>query len=351
MALYIVLAVCPIVFSFFFKNLNAAEPEKRNKSRKTYLFAIGVVVFLFLALRNKKLGSTDTVNYYNMMERAIGCGSFSSYYNPDGVESGFQLFVYLLSRVFKSPQMILVVSALIYTFAVCFFVYHNSKDAALSVTMYIALGLMQFNMQGMRQSIAMSICIMAYEFVKRKKLIPFLLAVLLAVQFHRTAVVFVAVYPLVYFKFDLKSFLIFGVLACCVFAFSGRIIALANKLFDSNYHVNIDSGGYIATLIYFLIIVFSCVFDANLKHNEGIGVLYLTCLGLICYLLRYFGTLAAERISFYFMFGQIILLPNAINCFEQKSRVAIKTFAYIFIIALFAYRLMGSEFVPYRFCF
>ena len=348
---YLILAISPLIISLFFKNMSSEDGEKRDKSQKNYLFVCGFVIFLFLALRNKSLGSTDTRNYYNMMKRAIECESFSFYYIKDGVEAGFQFFVYVLSRIFKSPQMLIVVAAAIYMISVCFCVRRNSDDVVFSLTMYITLGLMQFHMQGMRQSIAMSICLFAYEFAKRKKILPFAILVLLAMQFHRTAIVFIVVYPLCYLKFNPKSLFVFLIVAGLVFAFSGKIIQIANNLFDSDYHLSVDSGGYIATAIYFLIVVFALCCDKKIKAGEGVSVLYVTLLGLVCYLLRYFGTLAAERISFYFIFGQILLLPKTLSCFEYRSRVTIKAAIYILMFCLFAYRLAGSDFVPYAFCF
>lgn len=348
---YLAVAVMPVMLKLFWPNsINSIDPTIRRRSRKRYLFVCGLIMFLFLALRSKGIGSTDTYNYYNMMRKAIAADTWSQYYNPNGVEAGFQLFVFALSRVFQSPQAIIIVSAAIYVISILYTIYRNSDDVTFSVTMYITLGLMQFHMQGMRQSIAMSICIFAYEFAKKRRIIPFLLLILLAMQFHQTAVVFVIVYFIFWLKYKWNYLCAFVVASGAVFYFANYIIGLANEWFDRNYYTSVDSGGFIATAIYFLIIVFALIFNGKLRNDRHqVATLYITMTGCVCFVMRYIGTLAAERISFYFMFGQLILLPNTIECLKAKERQVVKVIVYILMVALFAYRLRGSDFLPYTF--
>ena len=49
------------------------------------------------------------------------------------------------------------------------------------------------------------------------------------------------------------------------------------------------------------------------------------------------------------MFGQCVLLPASVKGFEKKSVFAIKIVVIILCVALFAYRLHGSDLVPYKF--
>ena len=72
-------------------------------------------------------------------------------------------------------------------------------------------------------------------------------------------------------------------------------------------------------------------------------------IGCCFYLMRYLGALAVERVSFYFMFGQLVLLPQAIKCFDGNSKIIINTVVIVLSIALFIYRLSGSDLVPYMF--
>lgn len=351
MIAYLAVAVMPGFLALFCADrIYSANAEIRQKSKKKYLFLCGLILFFFMALRSNSIGSSDAYNYYNMMRRAIASNGWEQYYNPDGVEPGFQLLLFLLSRLFNSPQAIIVFSAAIYVISIIYTIYHNSDDVAFSLTMYITLGLMQFEMQGMRQSIAISICFFAYEFAKKRKLIPFLLLVLLAMQFHQTAIVFAAVYFIFRMKYRWNYLCAFVAAAGIACYSADAIIGLANNYFDRNYYISVNSGGFIATAIYLLIIVFAFFFNRKLRTDRiQTASLYLTMTGCICYLIRYIGTLAAERISFYFMFGQLILLPNTMACLTSQERQVVKFIVYILMFGLFAYRLNGSDFLPYRF--
>lgn len=347
MTLYIFMAFLPLLLIPFFPNVNTDRKQK-----KYYCIIMGIALILFLALRHKALGSTDTINYYNGMKDAILSKTWNQYYDPDGAELGFQIFVWIISRFVKSPQWIIVFSSVIIVTSVLIFVWRNSKNIPLSVTMYICLGLMTFQMQGMRQALAMSICLFAYEFAKRRKIIPFALLVLLATQFHQTAIVFAVVYVFGYLKLKASHLLLVLSAAGVVTLLSDKIIDFANELFDRNYSNTVDSGGVIATAIYILIMVF-CILASKQPYAEHIDatLFYVLLTGFVCFAMRYFGTLAAERISFYFMFSQIVLLPNTVCDGQIKSsdKGVVNMIVYLLSIALFAYRLAGSDFVPYRF--
>lgn len=345
MVFYIALAVFPLVVQLYFRNIYVDKEQKRN-----FLIIVGIFLFLFLALRSRYIGSTDTYNYYNMMIRAINSEKWDLYYNENGVEKGFQLFTFLLSRVFRNPQWIIVVSSALYVVSICYFIYHNSADAPLSMVLYITIGLMVFEMQGMRQAMAMSICLFAYEAIKRKRLIIYVLLVLLAMQFHRTALVFFIIYPLTKLKYDYKGISIVCLGALFSVVFSELIVNVANDVFESKYNRTVNAGGFVATAIYILILIFTVFFNRELKHSGNNKDLFYTLIvATCCYILRYFGAQAAERISFYFMFSQIALLPNSMKRMREVEKAPIRTTIIILAIFLFIYRLSDSDLIPYYF--
>ena len=342
---YIVMAFLPLGLAFWYKDIDVDKTQKRN-----YLIFVGLFLFVFLGARSSLLGSTDTLNYCNMMRKAIGSGSWRQFYDEDGVETGFQFFTFCLSRIFRGSQFIIFASAFIYVVSICYFIYHNSDDAPLSLTMYITLGMMTFEMQGMRQSIAMSVCLFAYEFAKHKKFMKFLLLVLLAMQFHQTAVVFIIIYFLINLKFTIPNLVLIFMGSFLAVFFAEKIIGVANNVFDMEYNNTVDEGGTIATLIYLIIIITTFWFNKRLQYNgNATKLLYVAILGGVCYILRYFGALASERISFYFIFSLLALLPNTLKSLQIEESSFVRTLVIILSIGLFVYRLQGSDFIPYSF--
>ena len=345
MTMYICIAMMPVMVAAFFGDINRSVTVK-----KKYCIITGILLFSFLALRSRTLGSTDTTNYYNTMARAINSPSWASFFRPDLYEAGSQFFIWSLSRVFKDPQWLIVVTSGIYVVSIMFCLWNNSKCIPLALMMYICLGMMSFQMQGMRQALAMSICLLAYESAKKRKLIPFVLLVFLAMQFHRTAIVFLPVYLLSGLKFNWKSIACVMIGCIAILLISTRVVSIANNLFERDYNNTVSSGGFVALAIYMIIIIIvPWLTKRTMLESQEVGAFYILLIGATCYMMSYFGAQAAERISFYFMFSQCIILPNVIvdGRLNSKSRVIALYIDFFLIVALNMYRLQGSDMVPY----
>lgn len=347
MVIYIFMAIMPVIVSLFFHNM-----DENKKQKKIYCVICGIILISILGVRNRYIGSTDTLNYYNMMKRAIDSTSWSAFYKADYVEKGFQFFVWTISRVFKDPQWIIAISTFIYVTCFLIFIYRHSKNVCMSYVMYVCLGLMTFNMQGMRQSIAIGICLLAYDFAVSKKIVPFVIIVGLACCIHQTAIIFLIVYILSYIKLKPSHIMMVIIGIVITILLSDKLISSANEFFDKNYNDAIDSGGFVATAIYVLIIVFSIyVAKRPIRDNVDSMMFMMLIVGFVCYIERYIGALAAERISFYFAAAQTILLPNMIceGRIVKKDIWLINVAVYCLCIALFVYRLSGSDLIPFEF--
>lgn len=345
MIVYVVLALFPNILGAFFPELQESKRQKR-----WFYFICGTIMLFVMGLRHYSLGSTDTLNYYNAMKRALVCDSWEQFYIPVLYEKGSQFFIYALSRVFNDPQWLLVISSLIFIVSIFYFADHNSNDIPLSITLYLTLGLMMFHIQGLRQSLAMSICLFAYEQAKNKHFIRFALLVWVAMAFHQTAIVFLPVYILCRMKYLRKNLYFMCIATIIVVSNATKIIEMANAYFDRSYTDTVEQGGYVSIILYAVILIFTLVFDRQIKNNSSqTPLLYILIVGFATYLLRYFGAVIAERISYYYVFAQLALLPNVVRITVEKDRRMMRSIIIFLAVALMAYRLNGSEFVPYIF--
>ncbi len=344
MTVYIAVAVLPVL-------LEAAFPQTvtDKKQKRLLLWICGAVLLVLMGLRHYEVGSVDTANYRNAMMRAIDAPTFTAFYDPDSMEAGFQVFLFVLSRICHNPQWLLVITSAFYVFSVCWFIDRNSAYAGLSLTAYITLGLMQFHMQGMRQSIAMCICLFAYEQAKKRHMGRFVLLVLLAVTFHRTALVFLPVYFLARMKFHARNTALMAAVAAALMFLSAPAVALANRLLGRNYDMPASPGGYVATAIYAILIVLAALYYRKNGRGAPAPLFYILIIGASFYVMRYLGTVVAERVSYYFSFAQIIFLPYVYKMTVRHQQMLMYLLIVVLTVALFAYRLSGSNFLPYRF--
>lgn len=349
---YLFFAMVPVIVSLETSWRYKKSIKYDDKAKRRFLLWCGLAMFLIIALRHREVGSNDSNNYYENWEllSSISFNELKLFAKESNFEKGYLLFAWSFSHLLPEGQFVFVLSAIIFTIAVCRFIYINSEDPELSFVMFICLGLYTFMAQGLRQSIAMSICLFALEFAKKRKFIPFVFLVLLATTFHSSSIVFLFVYLLYGFTMNIKTAIVGMFGATVLLTLSGPIANLGNMLFEREYENTVESGGFVAVAIYVLILLMSVIFSGKRRKEKDYSFfVFMTFFGFVFYLMRYFGVQAAERISFYFMFGQLISLPNVISRFDKSVSFVIKCAVIVLCFALFAYRLSGDGLVVYRF--
>ena len=349
---YLFFATTPVIVSLAVSFSSKKSIKVNDKAKRNFLLWCGLFMFIMIAFRHKEVGSNDSQNYFNNWELLSGLsfGGLKSYIAESNFESGYLLFVWTFSHIFPNGQFVFIISAILFVVAVCRFIYINSEDPELSFVMYICLGLYSFMAQGLRQSIAMSICLFAIELAKKRKFIPFVLLVLLASTFHTSAIVFLIIFFIYGITLNVRT-LVMGVgITAVLLAFSSRIAAIGNMIFQREYEGEVESGGFVAVAIYVIILLLSIALSGKRrKDKEYSFFVFVTWMGAVFYLMRYTEVQIAERISWYFMFGQLIALPNVITRFDKHVSFIIKCVVIALSFALFAYRLNGDGLVVYRF--
>ena len=320
---------------------------------KKYILICGVLIALISALRTPFTGSFDSLAYVNQYYSLRTYEHFADYYTTKLSryhfllsETGFYYTMWLLGRVFHDGQTVIIISSLIVTLSTCLFIRRNSVDTPLSLTIYVCLGLFTFNMNGMRQAIAMSICLFAYEYVKKRKLIPFVLTILLAMQFHRTAMCFLPVFFLPYLKNNLLSWIFYvaGLLCCLIFV--DQIIAGYFQIGGKDYSKGeaADGGGLFVIMLYIGTIVLAIYNPQILKRSAARTAMLATLAGFTAYISRFFGIALLERVSYYYFYFPILLIPEMIQELELKEYEAVKVIFVTGSVLLFIYRIWTGPF-------
>ena len=333
---------------------------EKNKD-KIFMFLSCIFIILFIGLRSRYTGSPDTRTYATMFEQAQGQNLFNFLNNKEITlrnfifnEGLFYFLLWALAQIFNNAQVLIFISSLFITLGVASFIWKNSKSDTLSLLLYICLGLLTFSMNGMRQAIAMTICLLSFEFVKKKNLFKFLLTIFIAFTFHRTAIVFLLVYLLFNYKSSLFTNILVGVLSVVFLLNTNRIAETYDYFTGKDYSLSpeFESGGFVTVLIYVIIIILSLIYlIVSKKQNKQIvtKLTLLSFVGLILYISRYISTQIYERVSYYFFYFPILLLPELESLFDKKNGVIFKYVVAILAIMLFTYRLSVGTFSDFNF--
>lgn len=325
--------------------------------KKVFFWLYGVATFLFFGLRTKYLGSGDSLFYYNLWER-LGTIPFTFenlklVFSID-LEQGFLLCVWTLSHILKSGQYVFIFAGAIYSFCLCRFFFDNCEDYVLGPLMGGSIGLTGFFLQGMRQSIAISLCLLAVKSCKERKLFCFLLWVGLASLFHASALLFVLVYPIYGICLNWKSITLIGVLGLVGPTLLSQLTLLANIFMNESYvggHDEQAIGGTI-TFIMYLVLILYCFIVRNERHpcvnsiisyTEYSYAYFLFLLCVLFYSMRFFYITVFERASYYFLPFAPVAVCATFQRYTKKSRHLVQMVFYVVFCLLAMYKSGGSS--------
>lgn len=246
MALLCVLEVRPVT-------LDSRQERLDPKS----LMALGIAYLCFLGMFRGAACGNDTSNYHELYLRIASQSGLLYSIRNTSFEPLFAALIYLLSRLTHNPQILFIVTAL-FSFAVTGrFMSKYSSRPCFSLYLFFTLQLFDFYISGVRQALAISILLLAYEAMDNKKPIQMVLLIMLAGLFHRSALIWLPVYFLLRIP-RRKTFVWVTVAACAVAFVCSKylvtIIATAIPRYQfylgSSY---LKSGFKLSLLLYFLV--------------------------------------------------------------------------------------------------
>ena len=183
--------------------------EKNKLGRNIHLkrkWFIIFICFLFImqsGLRNFAVGA-DTYAYYLKFEsikyeswKSIFNNFYTVYIENTGKDAGYPLLQKIFQFFCPDYQIYLFFVAVFFFSALGYFLYKNTiyiRDAVFAFILYQALFYSFFSITGTRQTIATSFTILSYEYIKKRKLIPFTGLILCAMFVHKSALLFLPFY-------------------------------------------------------------------------------------------------------------------------------------------------------------
>lgn len=353
MAIYLIYMASPAIVYVLLEAFTHKVVNEDAWLRKIFLFICGILMALMIGLRHKYVGSSDSAFYYRFWETMskLPLADLRPFMEDHDMEKGYQIAVWFFSHIFPKGQYSFVISGIFYAISVCAFTQKNCKNVMLALMVFNCLGVFNFMVQGMRQAIAMCICLWALEPCKERKFLKFALLVALACTFHMSAIVFSAVYFIKGFDLKTKSILLFTVLAGIFVLFLPSIFNLMNTLINDSYGTDqgSESGGVVAILIYLVSIVFGLFFQDRDDSNYPMFI-YITIVAMMALVLRNTVNSIAERIGDYFTFGQMVILSNSIASLkDDKEKTMLVLFATLLMFGVAIHKASYSNLVPYIF--
>ena len=365
MYIYILLLLYLIVLTLIL-NVDDNRIHKNKKENLYFIILAFIPIIIISGLRSPEIG-VDTQQFVNAFNKIkyMSISDFSSL----RYEYGFSFLCWALSKISSEPQILIFTTSLIINYSVAEFIYKNSKNVYLSTILYLICNFFFSNMNIMRQALAISIVLLGYEKLKNAQYLKFIGFVIIASQFHSSAILSLLYIPLKKFKFTKKSSII--VLFATVLAFLlGRelfeiLARFSTRLYDymdSNFTVENYFGSLLDFLVYFISFLFGIFILSNQKKsietadmkevsdiigNMGFAVIFSVMIMRV---------ILFNRFTPYFTIFMIIWLPNCLKLIKNgKDRLMLSVlvvFAFcLYWVIIMIYRPEWYGVIPYKFCF
>ena len=173
-----------------------------NVGRRGSPALLGVTFVAFVAfssLRAVSVGN-DTIEYHRVFEAIKASNSLQEAFAVSRFEYGYAILNYLVSRITQNFNvLLLLISVFVYGSAVLFI---KRYAASYSLALLFAFGMSVFYdlMLAVRQGIAVAIFLLAVPALMERKLVRYVLLVVLASQFHVSVLLLLVVYLIPYMR-------------------------------------------------------------------------------------------------------------------------------------------------------
>ena len=332
------------------KSILSSQYKIYNKkiNIKHALFNIFVfIIFLFSALR---FGiGWDYWAYYDTIKLGISTNITSN---------GELLTIMLIdiSKLIKVPQLFFIINAAICIGLISNVVRRYSRDPWMSMIIFVTFPLFYLNsFSVIRNFSAIAIAFYANKYILEKKLLHYVVAILVASQFHTSALIALVFYPLKHFKIK-NSRLIFLVVMAPLISKLMRSLVIK---FTPQYSVYLNKTtlqeGTKAIFVFLLVAIAMILLMKYFrgKNNYEIIMLHYNnfTIGLLIYLMFFETGTMGHRLSLYGTISSIILIPEIVGVIkESKIRMLAKIILYIFLIIFFLYIIHVGRvtYIPYK---
>lgn len=318
MTVYLVMSVMTCAFAFL-ANLNQTKQYKLGRFRLSavslYLFFSAVPMVLVSGLRWNT--GIDFKNYYYVFYNIRD--NLSTH-----VEIGFELLCKLILLFTQNLTVLLFICALITAAFTMLSIRINSIDKLMSVFLYLSMGYFFYSMNTIRHFMAISIYLFAFYFMKNRKPIPYFLLILVAVTFHKIALVAIPLYFILSIKYKPYWYAAFVGAAVALMIFHRQILDfIYNFMFGFYKNIEQENSGYslVNIGITLALSILCYIYRSRLLERSKSNIMLINAawLGLIFFSL--FGWIPVyTRIGQYMTILSLFLIPEIIAC-EQSEKI------------------------------
>ncbi len=313
-----------------------------NRKRRYYVFSF-ILLFFFLAVR---FNFGNDYKGYQDMYTSIQAGLIT--------HGADDILYKLLNQFSPSFYIMIVISSLLYMIAIYFLITKNLDIRQYWMGFLILLinpYLFLIHLSSIRQTLAISFVVIAMVFAVKRQLIPYILMILVATGFHRSAIIMLPIYFFLTESKIKRRWLVALVAGTAVLVFTpilNIVLGYAFQIFP-RYASYVDLGQPSGLRTAFISFVLFLIVIFNINKLEGRAMVY----GKLALLAGAVSLIAVKivmiaRIGMYFEIFLVVAFPHILSSMKLKVNQQI---VFWIIITIYAMRyvsfFLNPEWSPY----
>lgn len=341
------------------------SPFCKDQKQKNHAITIIGMLAIFLVLVLKGDVGSDISAYKEQYILSAG----KAWDNVTYVyfEAGYITFMKLFSKAGVDFQLFLAVIYAVACYAMYLFIKKYSKNPVFSMIIFIGYQFFVFYISGIRQMLAMSLCLIAYMIFQKRKLWVYILSfliVIFATTIHQSAMIFFVV--LIFSFIRSKKINIFAYIVALIISFFIRESVWG---FIDVYFRHLEEGIEVTLGGSFIMLCGVSVFmylthaeknilnlriaEKDVSDEEKESNVFFTRIILICLCTNIvLSGNSLLRAAMYLSIFLIPGLPNTTYRLNLRLRIILEYAFVVFFIALFYFETLAPnqlELLPYVF--
>lgn len=339
------------VFDFFMES---------KKIRGVLVFILGIIFICFAGFRWNV--GTDWEQYLWFFDKV-----HLSDFGNSGHEFLYEILLRVSRYVFADYVGMLLLTAIIIVFFTFSSIGKYSVYPLFSILLLYAYSINSSGF-GYRQDIAIAITFFSFRFIYRRKLIKFLISIVIATLFHQTAIIFIFAYWIYKVRWT-RKYLIALIGAVLVGYFLMTKLSFIASLYTESAQVKLDyymdnknetfgAGDSSTVLIrgianrfFLLVLPLLVIFTCKNSRVEELKKLYnIFLFGFVFFIV--FGSVAVVFLRFtrYFDIFQILVIPLTVYLSTPKHRFPLLMLLITYLSVKFGLLMINDKdiYVPYQ---
>lgn len=329
----------------------------RNSSEKVRYSPVGTICVLvsifpliFVAGLRWKVG-IDYLSYFSQYadrkkEWLISLQNFE--------EPGLNIIAKIGSMIYDDPISLIFGASLVTVGLYTWTIKKYSSNFFLSIMLFIFIGTWHGSFNGIRQYLAAAVVFAGHRYIYKRKFWKYLIVVIIAMAFHRTAIIMLPVYFIANRKINMKNIMLV-VVAVIAIRFSYDYLFQIMSFFkgkDTSQFAYMNSAVNplrIAVTFAPLLIAFLGRKSIEYNRESQFYLMFLVINAAFNYGTS--GSAYLARAAIYTETYAALAYSKLLVCFTERSKRLFIVIVLIFYFVYWIYGLDAGEVIPYTFYF